>query len=166
MPGERLILDPEARLQYARDICWRALNRRDRTESELRQLLAGKRVAPEEIEAVIGELAEQGYIDDARFAQRFAEDRRRLDSWGSDRIERRLRQLGVGAEHVAAAVGDQEAGAELDAAVELLSRRVREVPQTRLERDRALGILLRRGYDAETAFDALRRFAGVSDIDS
>ena len=40
------------------------------------------------IDAVLGELCEQGYLDDARFAQRFAEDRRRLDGWGAERIER------------------------------------------------------------------------------
>jgi regulatory protein len=161
--GERRVLDPEERLQHARDLCWRSLNKRDRTENELRRLLVDKRVEEETIETVIGELAEGGYVDDARYAQRFAEDRRRLDAWGSERIERRLRQLGIAAEHIQAAVGAQDDAAELDAAVELLARRVRGVPQTRQERDRALGVLLRRGYDAETAFDALRRFAGADD---
>ena len=162
--GERRVhTNPEARLQHARDLCWRSLNRRDRTEAELRRMLADKRVEPDAIETVIGELTEGGYVDDARYAQRFAEDRRRLDAWGSERIERRLRTLGIAAEHVAAAVGAQDAESELDAAVEILRRRVPRVPETRLERDRALGLLLRRGYDAEVAFAAWRRFAGVGD---
>ena len=125
-------------------------------------MLADKRVEPDVIEVVIGELAEGGYVDDARYAQRFAEDRRRLDSWGSERIERRLLSLGVAREHVAAAVGEQDPEAELEAAVEILRRRVHKVPETRPERDRALGLLIRRGYDSETALDALRRFAGVA----
>jgi regulatory protein len=161
--GERRLRDPEARLQHARDLCWRALNRRDRTEGELRRMLADKRVEPDTIEAVVSELAEQGYVDDARYAQRFAEDRRRLDAWGAERIERRLLMAGVAPEHVAAALAAQDAAAELEAAVEVLRRRVPKVPETRLERDRALGLLLRRGYAAETAFDALRRFAGVTE---
>ena len=160
--GERRTRDPEARLQHARDLCWRSLNRRDRTEGELRRMLADKRVEPDAIEAVIAELVEGGYLDDARYAQRFAEDRRRLDSWGSERIERRLLSLGVAREHVAAAIAAQDSDAELEAAVEILRRRLAKVPETRPERDRALGLLVRRGYDAETAFDALRRFAGVS----
>ena len=45
----------------------------------------------------VAELREQGYLDDARFAQRFAEDRRTLDAWGAERIERRLRDAGVAA---------------------------------------------------------------------
>ena len=39
-------------------------------------------------------LLEGSYLDDAAFARRFAEDRRNLDGWGSERIERRLAELG------------------------------------------------------------------------
>src|SRR3954467_4994018 len=93
--GARL-LDPEMRVQHARDLAWKALNRRERTVAEMARLLAGKRVEPAVIDTVVGELCEQGYLDDASFAQRFAEDRRRLDRWGAERIERRLRGLGTG----------------------------------------------------------------------
>ena len=154
--------DPEARLQHARDVAWRALNRRERTVAELARHLAAKRVEPDAIEAVVGELCEQGYLDDASYAQRFAEDRRRLDGWGAERIERRLLSLGVDREIVAAAIGVQEPGEELEAALALLTRRFPEPPQTPRERDRALGVLLRKGYALELAHDALRRHAGVA----
>jgi regulatory protein len=160
--GERQ-LDPEARIERARAVAWRALNRRDRTELELRGMLAEKRVAPEEAAVVVEELLDGGFIDDAAFARRFAEDRRRLDAWGADRIERRLRALGVAPEHVAAALGEQDHAAELDAAVSLLRRRVPAVPATPRERDRALGMLIRKGYGLELAHDALRRYAGVDE---
>src|SRR3954449_7799080 len=89
------VLDPEERVQQARELAWRALNRRERTVAELARLLAGKRVEPAVIDTVVGELIEQGYLDDASYAQRFAEDRRRLDGWGAERIERKLRTLGI-----------------------------------------------------------------------
>lgn len=155
---ERL-LDPEARLQHARDIAWRALNRRDRTVSEVRDILAGKRVEPREIDAVITELSDGGYLDDAGYAERFAEDRRRLDSWGAERIERRLVALGVASEHIAAAVGRQDRDSELMAAVSLLRRRFPSPLQDDRDRSRGLGVLLRRGYDADTAYEAVRRHA-------
>ena len=157
-------LDPELRLQHARDAAWLALNRRDHTEAEMARVLTRKRVDPETIEAVVVELREQGYLDDARYAQRFAEDRRRLDAWGPERIERRLAELGVAREHVDAAVGPRDASAELDAALELLARRFPAPPATPRERDRALGILVRKGYELELAHDALRRYAGVDAI--
>lgn len=159
------LIDPELRLQHARELAWRALNLRDRTVAELARLLAAKRVEPAAIETVLAELGEQGYLDDERYAQRFAEDRRRLDAWGAERIERRLLALGVDRELVAAAVGEQDAATELDAAMAILVRRFPEPPRTPRERDRALGVLVRKGYDLELAHDALRRHAGAGALD-
>jgi regulatory protein len=153
--------DPEARLQHARDLAWRALNRRERTVTEMARLLADKRVEPYAIETVVAELREQGYLDDASYARRFAEDRRRLDAWGTDRIERKLLSLGVARELIGAALADQGHEEELAAARELLARRFPDPPQTPRDRDRALGVLVRKGYDLELAYDALRRHAGV-----
>ena len=153
--------DPAEQLEHARAVAWRALNRRDRTELELRGILAEKRVAPRGGERRARGAADGGFVDDASFAQRFADDRRRLDAWGSERIERRLRQLGVAPEHVAAALGEQDHEDELDAALALLRRRFPVAPSTPRERDRALGMLVRKGYDLELAYDVLRRYAGA-----
>jgi regulatory protein len=153
--------DPEALLQHARDVAWRALNRRERTEAEMARLLAGKRVEPSAIDTVLGELREQGYLDDASYARRFAEDRRRLDAWGADRIERKLLSLGVDRELIAAALAERDHAGEMAAALEVLARRFPTPPQTPRERDRALAVLVRKGYDLELAYDALRRHAGV-----
>ena len=160
--GERLA-DPAQRLERARARAWRALNRRDRTELELRGILAEKRVAPEEAEVVVGELLGGGFVDDAAFARRFAEDRRRLDAWGVARIGGRLRALGVAPEHVAAALAERDHDGELDAALELLRRRFPAVRETARDRDRALGMLVRKGYELALAHDALRRHAGVDE---
>ena len=154
--------DPEARLQYARDVAWKALNRRERTVAELARLLAAKRVEPAAIETVLAELLEQGYLDDASYAQRFADDRRRLDAWGAERIERKLLSLGIDRELIAAAVGEQDHAGEIEAALEILARRFPDPPQTPRDRDRALGALVRKGYELELAYDALRRHAGVA----
>jgi regulatory protein len=160
-----LATDPAARLQHARDVAWTALNRRERTVAEMARILAGKRIEPALIDTVVGELCEQGYLDDARYARRFADDRRRLDTWGAERIERRLRALGGGSEEIGAALGDTAAGDELDAAVALLRRRFPEPPATPRDCQRALGVLVRKGYELELAYDALRRHAGVDELD-
>ena len=148
-------------LDAARALAWKSLNRRDRTIDELGGLLLGKRVEPSVADQVVTELIELGYLDDARYAERFAEDRRRLDGWGSERIAQRLRELGVDRAHVDAALAAQDPEEEMAAALELLRRRCPKPPATRAERDRALGILIRRGYAPDLAFDALRRHAGV-----
>jgi regulatory protein len=159
LPGERLLADPQARLQHARDLAWSALDRREHTVAELRRVLERKRVDPAEIGVVIDELREGGWLDDASYAKRFAEDRRHLDGWGSERIERRLRALGVEHEHVAAALAERTTEEELSTAVALLERRFPVPPSEPRECERALGELLRRGYELELAHDALRRYA-------
>jgi regulatory protein len=148
-------------VERARGLAWRSLNKRDRTVDEVGGMLLGQRVEPAVADQVVTELIELGYLDDARYAERFAEDRRRLDAWGSDRIARRLRELGVDQESIEAASAAQDPEEELTAALELLRRRCPTPPTSRAERDRALGILVRRGYAPELALDALRRHSGA-----
>jgi regulatory protein len=144
------------RVEQALDLAYRHLAKRDRTEMEIRRHLAGRDVGEGTIAQAVAELERQGYLDDARYARRFAEDRRTLDSWGAERIEQRLLAVGIAPELVEAAVSERPAGGELDAAVELLRRRFSEPPADDRERNRALGLLVRRGYDLELAHDAIR----------
>jgi regulatory protein len=142
--------------QRAVELAWKAIGRREHTVAQLRSYLEGKRAEPQAIEAAIAELSEAGVLDDASYARRFADDKRSLDRWGSERIERELARRGVAAEHVAAALESQERGAELEAAVELLSERFPEPPADDRERDRAWRLLVRRGYEHELAYEAVR----------
>jgi regulatory protein len=154
--AERAV-DPEARLQHALDLSYRYLGFRDRTVLEVRRHLESKRVEPDTIEQSVAELLELGYLDDARFAQRFVEDRRTLDHWGNERIERKLLASGIDAGLVTAALtaGD-EAESQFSAALSILTRRFPTPPETDRDRDRALGFLVRKGYELETAYDAIR----------
>jgi regulatory protein len=147
-----------AQLEQALGLAWRYLNRRDRTLTEMRQHLQKRGVENEAAEQAIAELVEGGYLDDARFAQRFAEDRRTLDAWGSERISRRLRELGVERDLIEAAVGERGDHDELGAAVELLRARARGPMSDPREHQRALGLLVRRGYDLDLAGDAIRAY--------
>jgi regulatory protein len=148
----------ELERQKAFDIAWRFLAHRDRTEAEVRRQFVTKRTDPALVEEVVAALLEGGYVDDAAFARRFAEDRRNLDQWGNDRIERRLIELGVDRQLVRDAVATGEHD-ELAAACELLARRFPVPPQTPRDAERALGFLIRKGYDLDLAHDALRRHA-------
>jgi regulatory protein len=126
--------------------------------SQVRRHLLERSLQEADIEAALAELTEQGYLDDARFARRFAEDRRNLDGWGSERVETTLLASGVDPELIAAALGSREAGDELEAAVTVLRGRLRVAPADERERQRALALLVRRGYELELAYDAVRLF--------
>jgi regulatory protein len=140
----------------ALDLAYRYLGQRDRTVAEMRRYLEGKRVDPAAITTTVAELREQGYLDDARYAHRFAEDRRALDDWGAERIERKLLAVGVDPDLVEAALAQQASEDELAAAVALLRRRFPTPPANDRERNRALGVLLRKGYESGLAHEAVR----------
>jgi len=151
-------LTSQERLQQALDAAYRFLGRRDRTVAEVRERLEADDIEPEVIDAAIEELARMGYLDDARYAQRFAEDRRTIDAWGAERIERRLLAVGVDPALIVAALGERGAAEELEAAVAVLRRRFPHAPADDRGRDRALGMLVRKGYDLELAYDAIRAY--------
>jgi regulatory protein len=142
--------------QRALDLAYKALNRRDRTIGELRIYLEGKLVEPAAIEDAIGELQRGGFLDDARFAQRLAEDKRTLERWGAERIERELLRRGVPPDLVETALAEQDREGELDSALALLAEKVREPPADDRARDRAWRMLVRKGYAPELAYDAVR----------
>jgi regulatory protein len=151
------VTDPE-RLQHALDLAYRFLGHRDRTEAEVRERLGAEGVAEPVVHEAVEELRHLGYVDDARYALRFAEDRRTIDAWGAERIERRLLAVGVDPQLIEAALGEQGAGEELEAALSVLRRRFAQPPTGDRDRDRALGLLVRKGYELELAYDAVRAF--------
>ena len=157
--GAEPALDPELRLQHALDLAYRHLGRRARTVAEVRAHLEDKLVEAETVERALVELERAGYLDDADYARRFAEDRRTLDAWGPARIERRLLEVGVEPGLVARALADREAADDRAAAAELLVRRFPAGLLTDRDRGRALGVLVRKGYDLEQAHDAIRAYA-------
>jgi regulatory protein len=156
----------EARLEHALELAYRHLGFRDRTVAEIRRHLEGKGVTEATIADAVAELVALGYLDDARFAQRYAEDRRALDRWGAERIERRLAAAGVPAALIAAALATQDADAEHEAALAVLRRRFPTPPADDRARKRALGLLVRRGYGLELAYAAIRAHERDGDSDS
>ena len=154
----------EEQLQRALDLAYAHINRRDRTVSEVRAHLERKGIVEPLRHAAIQTLSEQGFIDDERFARLFVSDKRELEQWGSERIRRGLIARGIERELADAALAetataDVEQESELDRALALLRRRFPTPPEDRRERERALGVLLRKGYESELALDALAAHA-------
>jgi regulatory protein len=137
------------------ELALKALRYKERTESELRGWLAERGVEEAQITEVIALLAEAGAIDDASFARRYAEDKRQLAGWGPDRIAKALEGRGVDRAHIEAALGGEDECSQLERAIALLGDRGMRCASER-ERERALGLLVRRGYPLELAYEAVR----------
>ena len=147
--------DAEGERALAR--AFRALAVRDRTEAEMRTLLARRGESEEAVEGAVAELAAGGYLDDAAYARRFADDRRRLDGWGAERIDADLARRGVARELREAAVAEAPQ-TELEAARAALEARFKVPPGDDRERARAWRFLATRGYASDVAYDAVRQF--------
>lgn len=137
-----------------------AISRKDRTEAEMRAWLAAREAGPEEIDQVIGYLVENLALDDRRFAFGYTSDKRQLAGWGRDRIRENLLRRGIDRYLVEEALnqsaqGGEEVETEVDRAVRVLGEKGADLSDDR-GRQRALGLLARRGYDAEEAYAAIR----------
>ncbi len=149
--------------ERAIQLAHRAVGRRERTVAELRTCLERKRVEPGAIDDAVTELTASGLLDDARYAQAFADDKRYLDRWGSERIARELQRRGIAPDLIESVLSDRSRDAELESALVLLAQRAPTVSDDR-ERDRAWRLLIRRGYEIELAYEAVRRHAeGLGD---
>lgn len=153
--------DDQQCLEHALTLAYRYLNRRERTAAEVRRHLEQKGLDAAGCDRAVDCLIQEGYIDDAKFAQLFVHDKRELEEWGSERISHGLQARGIDRELIQQAlVGrDAEETTELERALTLLSRRFPSPPEERRDRDRALGLLIRKGYDPELALDALAAHA-------
>ena len=142
--------------ERAIDLAYKAVARRDLTVAELRARLERKHVSPEAIDDAVAELEDTGFLDDARYARQFAEDKRELDRWGSERIAQDLRRRGIATQLIDAAVSTHDRDSELRTALLLLRQRYPHAPRDDRERDRAWQMLVRRGYSPDLSYDAIR----------
>lgn len=113
---------------------------------------------PDAIDEVVAELCDSGILDDARYAERFTEDRRELMGWGPERIEQDLTRRGVSRDLIEPALAARSREDELEAARGILAHRYARLEDDRT-RNRAWQLLVRRGYDPELAYDAVRAHA-------
>ena len=86
-------------------------------------------------------------------AYRFAQHAPQI---GPERIRTALLERGVPAEDVEEALSELGGEQEIELAVTLLRDRGGAL-EDGSERQRALGMLIRRGYDSEVAYEAIRR---------
>jgi regulatory protein len=127
----------------------RAIERRSFARADLARRLARKGHAPDMIAAALDRLAEQGLLDDAKFAANYAETRAARGR-GPRRLVRDLLAMGVERSIIDRAVATVEQAAEGGESVPLTlaTRRagqLRDLPR-QVRRRRVLAYLARRGF--------------------
>src|SRR3954464_10962026 len=102
----------ESQEEQARALCLRLLTARARTRAELAERLT-KRGYPDDVSArVLDRLADVGLVDDHDFAEQWVRSRRANAGKGKRALLSELRTKGVDDEVIAAALADDDPGAE------------------------------------------------------
>jgi len=152
-----------AQVQAAQDAAVKALASKDRTRSELVEFLSTRRHSPVAIDAAISNLEEVGVVDDRRVAEVIIRTRLAEGHFARALVEASLLERGVEPGLVKAVLGelvsDRDEGGE---ALEIARLRVRTsraklTPET-IKR-RVFAFLARRGFDEETARQAVETAA-------
>jgi regulatory protein len=129
----------------------RFLARREHTRAELKRKLAARAEEGEDVDALLDDLAQRGWLSDARFAEQAA--RAKARRFGPLKLAHYLKSRGVGEEAIAA--GLRGAGAEGEASLERIWRsRFHAVPADEREKLRQVRFLQGRGF----AIDEIFRF--------
>jgi regulatory protein len=136
----------------------RALMRRAHSVHEMREVLKRRSDDEDEIDAVIGKLKQQKYLDDARYALDFARFRARSRKLGKFRIARDLRARGVPDRHVQSAVAAVSEETDEGAAIRSRLQRVlkSKAPLDQRKIASLYRSLLRAGYSADAIRTELR----------
>ncbi len=148
-------------LRRAKEYATLLLSYRSRTLSELRQRLARKGFSETTIAAVMKRLAELKLVDDARFAQDYAEARIRTAGRSRRLVQAELNKLGVGRaeiEEALAAAPDESVAAR--ALLEKVKKRYAGLEE-KVRRQRLFSLLARRGF----SYDTIRRVMGMEDYE-
>ena len=148
--------DPETR---ARQVCLRLLTLAPRTRAQLAQALRKRGIPDEAADQVLSRFEDVGLIDDGAFARAWVESRHYSRGLSGRALSAELKQRGVAAEEIRAAIDEQiSPEAEVSAARRLVDRKLgstRSLPPEQRTR-RLAGMLARKGYPAGLAFRVIR----------
>jgi regulatory protein len=146
----------------ARDIALRQLTVAPRTRAQLSDAMARRGVPDDVADAVLDRFEEVRLVDDEEFARQWVQSRHAGRGLARRALRYELRERGVADETVQAAVEAIDADAELEAARQLVRRRLpgmRSDDPARRTR-RLAGMLARKGYGTGVAFRAIREVTG------
>ena len=154
--AEKVDQDPEAR---ARQVCLNLLTFAPRTRAQLAVALRKKGIPEGVADEVLARFEDVGLIDDAAFARSWVESRHYGRGLAGRALSAELKQRGVAADEIRAALDEQlSPDAEATAARRLVDRRIpgtRGLPADQRTR-RLAGMLARKGYPPGLAYRVIK----------
>ncbi|HLR76621.1 MAG TPA: regulatory protein RecX [Balneolaceae bacterium] len=143
----------------AKNYFLKLLGRREHARRELARKAGRKDFSPEMIEQILYELEEKDYINDARFAKKYAADKNNLKKWGPNKIAAHLRKKGVNKGDTQRAISVTFESTDLEARLkELILKRKKHFGReaNKLKRKQKIAnYLLQKGYTSSSIFNLI-----------
>lgn len=147
--------DPES---VARTILLRRLTDQPRSRAELAESLAKKHVPDDVASRVLDRFEEVGLIDDEDFARSWVESRQRSRGVASKVLALELRRKGIDDDTSRAVLSELDPDVERQNAHRLVQKKLRSMKglDSTTQIRRLTGLLARKGYAPQVAFDVVR----------
>lgn len=145
----------ESRRRRARETALYLLSVKERSRAELQEKLR-QEAGAELAEETARQMEALGLVDDTSYAERLAEDLRRIRHFSCRRTEQELRHKGIDREVAAAAAAAVDTTDEEQALALLRKKRYNKECDEKIRR-RMADLLARHGYDYETVRRALEQ---------
>lgn len=144
---------------FTREIALRALDRRAYARAELARYLARKGAPEQAIDQVLDRFTEVGLLDDAAFAAQWVEQRHQSRKLPRRALVAELGRKGLDSDVIDAAVAPIDRAAEARAAAQLAASKARGLMTQPYDvaLRRLVGVLGRRGFSGEIAWQAAKR---------
>jgi len=145
--------------EFARKVALDRLTDRDRSRADLAEAMTKRGVPEHAVEAMLDRLEAAGLVDDERFARSWVQSRQRAKGLAAPMLAMELRRHGIDDDLARRVLNDEvDDEAERRAAHRLVQRKLRSVrgldPSVQVRR--LTGMLARKGYAPQVAFDVVR----------
>lgn len=133
------------------------LSRRDHARSELKAKALKKEYPAQEIESILDELEEKGYINNRAFARKFVHDKFEFNKWGINKIRIELIKKGISESDITLALSELDDSEVLETIRHLVEKNKRKFlradPLKR--KKKVFDFLLRKGYDSNSIMKSI-----------
>ena len=133
---------------------------RDYTEARLREKLRGKEFGEADIEAALGRMVSQGWLNDRRYAERFAESALASGRYFGRRLRQEMLRRGlpqdVVSEVIRRVLGEHDESKDVRMMLERRFSGFSFSEASEKEKRRVVGFLQRKGFSLSAILSALR----------
>lgn len=130
----------------------------DRCHKEVVSKLKEMGMIPIAIDTIIGQLIENRFLNEERFAKSFARGKFNIKKWGKNRIVKELKFRNISKYNITTALKEIEPEAYLTTLDDLAYKRLQQITETNIQkrRKKLADYLLYRGWESHLVYEKLQ----------